>query len=95
MKLETIVTLAILLTVMACGTNKIVQTTPRVAEATTRIKAALIEAPQIDAASVLVEQIDKIIVLSGFVDSAANKTTAVKIAQDTSGLQVVDKLQVK
>ncbi len=78
-----------------CSTRSISQTSDRVAVETTEIKSALIDAPSIDAASILVEIIDNNLVLSGFVDSEQSRAEALNIADRVSDLVVVDKLKVK
>ena len=76
----------LLLTVLfvsACGTltQELAQEDAESATITINIKAKLVESEDIDAAAVLVELKDGVVVLSGFVASEDEESEVVRIAQ--------------
>lgn len=63
---------------------------------TTKIKAKLIDDPTTKALQISVETFKGTVQLSGFVDSAAARTTAARIAKETDGvMSVKNSLQVR
>lgn len=56
---------------------------------TTRVKAALVEDPNVSAAQVNVETYRGVVQLSGFVDSAANARRAAELARQVPGVRSV------
>jgi len=57
---------------------------------TTKVKAALVEDPQVKATEVNVETFKGAVQLSGFVDSAASQAKAVEIARAVQGVTSVN-----
>jgi hyperosmotically inducible protein len=63
---------------------------------TTKVKAALVAEPTTKARDITVITRDGIVQLSGFVDSAAEKASAVEVAQGVAGVKEVrNNLQIK
>ena len=93
------VVLSLILTVSACGTvtREIEQVDSQSAQRMTDVKSALIASEEIDAAAILVsEQADGSLLLSGFVETEAERQAALKAARDAlQGGQVVDQLELR
>ena len=73
--------------ISACGTitQQLTQEDAESATITVQIKAKLVEAENIDAASVLIELKDDVVVLSGFVASEEEASEVVRIAESEAG----------
>lgn len=56
---------------------------------TTRIKGRFVENRDVDAASIKVETLNGVVMLSGFAKNPTEKSTAERIARDTSGVRSV------
>ncbi len=81
-----------------CGalTRELEQVDTQHALSEINVKAALIDEPSVDAASVQVSLKDDVIELTGFVGSQAESDTAKQVAQENSGgLTVVNLLEIR
>ena len=87
MKLAAVFMILALSFVSACGTltQELQQEDAASAEATVLIKAKLVESDEVDAASVLVELKDDVVILSGFVSSKEESSEVMRIAEQESG----------
>lgn len=56
---------------------------------TTRIKSRFVESPDVAAASIKVETLNGVVLLSGFARNATEKSTAERIAGEVSGVRSV------
>lgn len=56
---------------------------------TTRIKGRFVEDPNVAAASIKVETLNGVVLLSGFAKNSMEKSTAERIARETSGVRSV------
>ena len=83
---------------VACATNtiEIPQKSDAAIEITTTIKAALVGAPDIDAASVRVTLANDTIVVSGFVSSESERMEVIRLTEmHARGYPVIDEVTVK
>ena len=87
MKLAAVPMMLSLLFGSACGTltQELQQEDAETAEVTTQIKARLVESEDVDAASVLIQLKDNVIILSGFVSSDEEASKAVQITEQEAG----------
>lgn len=56
---------------------------------TTRVKARFVENPDVGAASIKVETLNGTVLLSGFARNATERSTAERLARETSGVRSV------
>lgn len=93
------VVLSLILTSSACSTvtREIEQVDKQTAERTTEVKSALIASEEVDAAAIRVSvQDDGSLLLSGFVESEAERQAAMKAARDVlRGGRVIDQLELR
>ena len=89
--LASVLMMLTLFCVSGCGTltQQLEQEDAASAEATTQIKARLVEAESVDSAAVRVELKDDVIVLSGFVASEDEASEVVSIAEEEAGQYTV------
>ena len=73
----------LLMLTVACATNtpEVPQKTEQQIEITTTIKAALVGAPDVDAASVRITLADNEIVLSGFVSTEGERDEVIRLSE--------------
>lgn len=79
------------------GAEAVKDTSSRVAN-TAKVKSALVSSNKLDASRIDVDTLeDGSVYLFGFVESAEDKATAVRIAEDIAGgeYKIVDRLEVK
>jgi hyperosmotically inducible protein len=82
--------------ILGCAGERTVGTAIDDATITTRVKSALLADPEVKGLDVKVETRDREVLLSGFVDSRAQKQRAVDIARRVNGVKdVIDKMVVK
>ena len=97
--LRTVVVLSLLLTSSACSTvtREIEQVDKRTAQRTTEVKSALIASEEVDAAAIRVSvQDDGSLLLSGFVETEAERKAAMKAARNAlQGGKVIDQLELR
>ncbi len=97
--LRTVVVLSLLLTSSACSTvtREIEQVDKRTAQRTTEVKSALIASEEVDAAAIRVSvQDDGSLLLSGFVETEAERQAAMKAARNAlQGGKVIDQLELR
>lgn len=97
--LRHVVVLSLILTSSACSTvtREIEQVDKQTAQRTTEVKSALIASEEVDAAAIRVSvQADGSLLLSGFVDTEAERQAAMKAARDVlQGGQVIDQLELR
>lgn len=93
------VVLSLILTSSACSTvtREIEQVDKQTAERTTEVKSALIASEEVDAAAIRVSvQDDGSLLLSGFVESEAERQAAMKAARDVlRGGRVINQLELR
>ena len=85
-------TALVLLTTAGCAVQRGQQTAGAYiddATITTQIKSRMAENPAVAASSISVETLNGTVILSGFAKSAAEKSTAEKIARDVNGVKSV------
>lgn len=87
-----LISLVLALSLFGCGsmTRELEQVEPEVAALEISVKSILIASESVDSAAILVELVDKKIVLSGFVDSEAESTEAARLATTAAEGAVVD-----
>ncbi len=97
--IRSLVVLSLILTSSACSTvtREIEQVDKQSAQRTTEVKSALIASDEVDAAAIRVSvQADGSLLLSGFVETEAERQAAIKAARDAlQGGQVVDQLELR
>ena len=97
--LRTVVVLSLLLTSSACSTvtREIEQVDKQTAQRTTEVKSALIASEEVDAAAIRVSvQDDGSLLLSGFVETEAERQAAMKAARNVlQGGKVIDQLELR
>ena len=97
--LRTVVVLSLLLTSSACSTvtREIEQVDKQTAQRTTEVKSALIASEEVDAAAIRVSvQDDGSLLLSGFVETEAERQAAMKAARNAlQGGKVIDQLELR
>ena len=97
--LRTVVVLSLLLTSSACSTvtREIEQVDKRTAQRTTEVKSALIASEEVDAAAIRVSvQDDGSLLLSGFVETEAERQAAMKAARNVlQAGKVIDQLELR
>ncbi len=82
----------VLLTAPGCAVNRGQETVGAYvddATLTTRIKARFVENKQVDAASIRVETLNGVVMLSGFAKNGLEKSTAESIARGVNGVKSV------
>ena len=91
-KLAAVLLMLALVFLSACGTitQELQQEDAATAEITVKIKARLVESENVDAASVLVELKDDVVILSGFVASEEEATEVMRIAEQEAGEYTVN-----
>lgn len=85
-------TAIVLLTTAGCAVTRGQETTGAYIDdtgITTMIKSRYVENKQVDAASISVETLNGVVMLSGFAKNAAEKNTAESIARGVSGVKSV------
>lgn len=83
---------AVLLTVGGCAVTRGQESAGAYVDdtvITTRVKGRFVENPDVAASSIKVETLNGVVLLSGFAKNATEKSTAERIARETSGVRSV------